>query len=215
MIYFVISPKTTIFVATDEIPLIHIKNTLQGNSESFNFKKSESTLITINESSLLNYNRLPSTSISKLDQISGTLNVDDQILHSSLKQKSFNLGSDVNLALYYQNVRGINSKLSNILVNSLELLEFDLLVLTETWLNPNVSNGEFLDLNTFDVIRKDRDFSATSSTRGGGILIAFKKHLQVSIIALELFSQNFNDLKHIDILAIKLRVGYQYIYCLF
>lgn len=53
-----------------------------------------------------------------------------------------------------------------------------LLILTETWLTSDVTDGEVLtDLPNFNLFRKDR-----SRTRGGGVLIAVNKQLSCSTI---------------------------------
>lgn len=58
------------------------------------------------------------------------------------------------LHFFYQNVRGINSKLQTV---SFPDFPFnDILVITESWLNPEVSSCEIFDINIFNVFRKDR-----------------------------------------------------------
>lgn len=94
------------------------------------------------------------------------------------------------------------------------MTECDVIVLTETWLSSTICNGEFFDLNSFNVFRKDRDFLATSKKRGGGVLIAARKNLLANSISLESLSPNFNDMKQIDILAVRVKLGHQLIYIL-
>jgi len=45
------------------------------------------------------------------------------------------------LSGYYQNVRGIKSKLSNIFLNYISLNHYDYFILTETWLTTDINNN--------------------------------------------------------------------------
>lgn len=56
---------------------------------------------------------------------------------------------------YYQNVRGLKTKLINI-KNNISICEYDIIFLTETWLNDSVSDGELCDPNKYCVYRRDR-----------------------------------------------------------
>lgn len=74
--------------------------------------------------------------------------------------------------VYYQNCRGIKTKLEDLKLNLLNH-NSDIIVLTETWLNSSVYNQEF---NTDKIIfRKDRDQKLTGKKQGGGVLIALSK----------------------------------------
>lgn len=83
-----------------------------------------------------------------------------------------------NLNVYYQNVRGLRTKTTafyrNICLNS-----YDVVVLTETWLNDSISDSELFD-DRFMVWRRDRDYTLTCQDRGGGVLIAIRKDLTVT-----------------------------------
>lgn len=60
----------------------------------------------------------------------------------------------------------------------LENSNCDILLLTETWLNPNISDSEvLLDSPDFHIFRKDRIGRA-----GGGVLIAIKSHITSFVI---------------------------------
>ncbi|CAI6355055.1 unnamed protein product [Macrosiphum euphorbiae] len=50
---------------------------------------------------------------------------------------------------------------------------YDIIILTETWLTPDISDSE-LGFSGFQVIRLDRNHNNSTSTRGGGVLIAIK-----------------------------------------
>ena len=104
------------------------------------------------------------------------------------------------LNIYYQNVRGVNTKTSEILLNSTLMSQYDLIILTETWLNSSSFDGEYFDVKLFNVLRKDRDFSTTAMRRGGGVLIAARKEIKVIMLELEQFYYRFAELKHIDIM---------------
>ncbi|CAA9998085.1 unnamed protein product, partial [Nesidiocoris tenuis] len=76
------------------------------------------------------------------------------------------------LSIFYQNVRGINTKLDS-LRHQAAHLTFDLLVFTETWLSEQVASAE-LRLSNYHIFRTDR--SPTNNKAkcgpGGGVLIA-------------------------------------------
>ena len=55
----------------------------------------------------------------------------------------------------------------------------DIAVITETWLQPDVSSKE-LGLNNYTIYRCDRDLESTNSSTGGGVLIAIKNDLSVT-----------------------------------
>ena len=109
------------------------------------------------------------------------------------------------LNIYYQNVRGVNTKTSEILLNSTLMSQYDLIILTETWLNSSSFDGEYFDVKLFNVLRKDRDFSTTAMRRGGGVLIAARKEIKVIMLELEQFYYRFAELKHIDIMWVKIK----------
>ncbi|XP_022178703.1 uncharacterized protein LOC111039470 [Myzus persicae] len=50
---------------------------------------------------------------------------------------------------------------------------YDIIILTETWLTPDISDSE-LGFAGFQVIRLDRNHNNSTSIRGGGVLIAIK-----------------------------------------
>lgn len=81
------------------------------------------------------------------------------------------------LSIYHQNVRGLRTKthtfIRNVLRNS-----FDVITLTETWLIDGVNDSEIFD-DRYLVWRRDRNYSRTGQTRGGGVLIAVKKDFVV------------------------------------
>lgn len=85
-------------------------------------------------------------------------------IHSSCNTPNFSfvnnnsiLSKNCNtLSGYYQNVRGLKSKLSNVCLNSVSLNHFDYSTLTETWLTNDINKNE-LGMSNFTVFRNDRN----------------------------------------------------------
>lgn len=74
------------------------------------------------------------------------------------------------VSIYYQNVRGLRTKTNDVYKNIL-INNYNIIVFTETWLNCNISNSEFID-ERYTVYRRDRMCSESSKKDGGGVLIA-------------------------------------------
>lgn len=94
-----------------------------------------------------------------------------------------------NLKFYYQNVRGLRTKIKYGLKNEIALANYDLIAFTETWLNANFSSSELFD-DTYNVFRSDRSVdkynllkgnvahrNVTNDIRGGGCLLAIKNNI--------------------------------------
>lgn len=81
-----------------------------------------------------------------------------------------------NIVIYYQNCRGIRTKLHTLFMNILAN-SYDVIVLTETWLTPDIADSEFID-ERYTIHRCDRDRAATKRKDGGGVLIAVLKGLR-------------------------------------
>lgn len=96
----------------------------------------------------------------------------------------------MDLSFFYQNVRGLKSKLTTIYKNSL-LSEHNVLCLTETWLNSTIFNPEVI-CDRYNVYRRDREDSASTKTEGGGCLIAVDKNLTSYVQ--ELWASDAEDL---------------------
>lgn len=84
------------------------------------------------------------------------------------------------LNIYYQNVRGLRSKLLNLRTNFI-LLSYDAYILTETWLSDDIDNSE-LCFDGYLIFRCDRNVRTSNCRRGGGSLIAVKKELRPTLI---------------------------------
>lgn len=80
--------------------------------------------------------------------------------------------------LYYQNCGGLKTKMSDIRVNILSQ-QYDIIIFTETWLQPNIYDSELFD-SRYSVVRRDRDLLKTKKKEGGGVLIAINKNLNFS-----------------------------------
>lgn len=83
----------------------------------------------------------------------------------------------MSLDIIYQNVRGLRTKL-NEFNSSLLNCDADIVCITESWLNSNILDAELSD-ESYNIIRRDRDYSLSGTTAGGGCLIAFRHNLTV------------------------------------
>jgi hypothetical protein len=78
------------------------------------------------------------------------------------------------------NVRDILSKdKKDDLTVVLDSYKFDVLVITETWLYPKISDKE-IEIPGYQIFRKDRTFS-TYQQRGGGICIYVNQKWNVTV----------------------------------
>uniref|UniRef100_A0A8D8ZDD8 Uncharacterized protein n=1 Tax=Cacopsylla melanoneura TaxID=428564 RepID=A0A8D8ZDD8_9HEMI len=75
--------------------------------------------------------------------------------------------------MYYQNVNSMRGKLNQFVCN-IQVSDYDIIMLTETWLNGNYNDAE-LGLDNYSIYRSDRELINQNLTRGGGVLIAVKK----------------------------------------
>lgn len=83
-----------------------------------------------------------------------------------------------NLLIYYQNVRGLRTKCLN-LYNNILAENYDILLLTETWLQSDVLDSEVCDAR-YDVFRCDRDLTLCGKGGGGGVMIGARRELRAS-----------------------------------
>lgn len=82
------------------------------------------------------------------------------------------------VSIYYQNCRGLRTKLNTLYTNILSEC-YDIIILSETWLVPQICNEEFID-SRYCVYRCDRDRLATGKLDGGGVLVAIRRELQAT-----------------------------------
>lgn len=80
------------------------------------------------------------------------------------------------LTVYYQNCGGIRTKLNSLYMNILSD-NYDIIVLTETWLTPDIADSEVID-SRYTVYRCDRDRIASGRSDGGGVLVAVRSELR-------------------------------------
>ena len=90
------------------------------------------------------------------------------------------------LCIYYQNVRGLRTK-TTILKQRLASCEYDIVVLTETWLRSDINNAELS--SDYSLFRCDRSESTSNFSRGGGVVVAVKHGFQCFEVSLVDVSQ--------------------------
>lgn len=82
---------------------------------------------------------------------------------------SASIGSSLEVLIYYQNVRGLRTKLTD-LFNAVLTCSYPIIILTETWLTDAFYNSEIFD-SRYIICRADRNSDSCSKNRGGGVLI--------------------------------------------
>lgn len=85
------------------------------------------------------------------------------------------------LSVYYQNVRGLRTKTSDLKLG-LSSCDYDVVVLTETWLRPDIIDAELT--SDYSLFRCDRSESTSNLSRGGGVLVAVKLSLHCTEVSL-------------------------------
>jgi hypothetical protein len=81
-----------------------------------------------------------------------------------------------NLIVYYQNTRGLRTKCTEFRQN-LSLNYYDIVVISETWLQDSFFDGELCN-GGYDVFRRDRDLDTCGKSTGGGVMILVKSSLE-------------------------------------
>lgn len=76
------------------------------------------------------------------------------------------------LCFYYQNCRGLRTKLHTIYMNILAH-NYDIIILTETWLHLDIPDSDVVD-SRYNIFRSDRDRSRSGKQDGGGVLVAVR-----------------------------------------
>lgn len=89
------------------------------------------------------------------------------------------------LSIYYQNVRGLRTK-THTFYNNIISENYDIIALTETWLNNTFFDSELFD-NRYSIIRYDR---SSGKLRGGGVLLAIKRCFSYEIIDTHILCQS-------------------------
>jgi hypothetical protein len=84
------------------------------------------------------------------------------------------------LKIYYQNVRGTNSKTHGILRRVVNT-NYSIIAFSESWLKPGVFSREIFD-DRYSVFRRDRSSQTSSKMTGGGVCIAVMNSNAYTII---------------------------------
>lgn len=118
------------------------------------------------------------------------------------------------LNIFYQNVRGLRTKLIDFR-EAVLLNDYDIILITESWTLDGINNKEFIG-DRYTVYRHDRSLLSSNKTRGGGVFIAVKHQFPSQVL--------LSDFNHIEETAMKVHcdretviVGVVYIspgYCL-
>ena len=115
----------------------------------------------------------------------------------------------MNLKTLNQNVRGLRTKTNGLLLHSSSYIA-DIYVLTETWLCNNINDAEMFD-TIYHVFRRDRYDNATSTARGGGVLVAVKSMFLSAMVVLK----NKIDALECICVSIKLNGRCLYLFCVY
>lgn len=92
------------------------------------------------------------------------------------------------LKFFYQNTRGLRTKIARGLYNRVTLKDYDIIGLTETWLCDKIDSESIFDSDTYITHRRDRtketyprfNEHSTNDLVGGGALIAIKRTISAT-----------------------------------
>lgn len=113
------------------------------------------------------------------------------------------------LSCFYENIDGISAHKCDDILTSSSSCDYNVIALTETWLNGSINNNEFIS-DRYSVYRKDREQSSVKEKRGGGVLIAIRTEIHSELYT----NDKMNDLEAVCV-KIPLPSGYIYVYCLY
>lgn len=82
------------------------------------------------------------------------------------------------MLLYYQNVRGLRTKTQHLYAQTSDTF-YDLICLTETFLNSSIQDSELFNHN-YTIYRRDRESSGSAKKDGGGVLLAVRNDISAS-----------------------------------
>ncbi|KAG6457452.1 hypothetical protein O3G_MSEX010311, partial [Manduca sexta] len=109
------------------------------------------------------------------------------------------------ISIYYQNVRGLRTKTA-VFYRNMCLSAYDIVCLTETWLNGSIVDSELFD-DRYLVWRSDRDYLDRKQNKGGGVLIAVRR--EIAAESLMKWSSSAEDLWVTITLRNKKEVGHR------
>lgn len=84
----------------------------------------------------------------------------------------------MSIVIRYQNARGLRTKIDEFSTNIINS-EADIHKLTETWLNSDYHSSEYI-MSNFISHRRDRNYSNTKTTMGGGCRLFHKNKLEIT-----------------------------------
>ncbi|XP_053698842.1 uncharacterized protein LOC128745791 [Sabethes cyaneus] len=90
--------------------------------------------------------------------------------------------SSESICIFYQNVRGLKSKISEVFLSTSEF-SYDAYVFTETWLDDRIASRQLFS-NDYNVFRVDRGAHNSLRKRGGGVLVAVAKSINAAPVHL-------------------------------
>ena len=125
------------------------------------------------------------------------------VLNNIGSNRSHRINHSVSLSIYYQNVRGLRTKTNEFYMGVVSE-DYDLLVITETWLLKGIGDSEIFD-DRYSIFRADRD---NDKTRGGGVLVAVKKKFAVEVM--ETDTGNSYDIEWL-LIRVKVRKNFFYL----
>lgn len=113
------------------------------------------------------------------------------------------------LSIFYENVDGISDHKCIDFLTSSSSCDYDVIALTETWLDNSIKNSEFLS-DLYTVYRKDRSNTSIKNKLGGGVLLAIRAEIE----CVEYTNDDMRDLEAVCI-RIPLSSSSIFIYCLY
>ena len=111
------------------------------------------------------------------------------------------------LNFYYQNVRGLRTKCSELYTSTLACA-YDIIALSETWLHSSIYDSELFH-SDFVVYRCDRTALTSTFSRGGGVLVSVR-----SIYSSEKISVPSAEALEIVFVKVQMKVNL-YVCCLY
>ena len=87
----------------------------------------------------------------------------------------------MSIKIFYQNVRGLRSKLHTFKQNVTNN-NYDVICITESWLNNSIYDFNIIDPENYSIFRRDREDTRSLKKDGGGAFIAVKNDLNVTLL---------------------------------